>query len=105
MTFLKKLGTVLLKASGIVTPFGPALAALIPGERDDRIIRTVSSDLSQVADIVVLAEAMGQALGQPGSQKLIAATPMVAAMLRMANATQRTTYPQKWYTGVLVMAP
>jgi hypothetical protein len=85
VTFLKKLGTILVKAAAIVTGFGPTLAAVIPGDKDDRIIRIVSRDLGQIADIVVQAEAMGQALGQPGAQKLIAATPMVAQIILQSS--------------------
>lgn len=79
MTFLKKLGSILLKVTEIAVGFSPIVQQLLPGSATT--VATVSKDLAQIADIIVQAEAMGQALGQAGAQKLIAATPMVAQII------------------------
>jgi hypothetical protein len=85
MTFLKKLGEVVLKVTGIVTGFGPGLAAIIPGTKDDVIIQKVSIDLAEIAQIIQQAEVFGQALGLPGAQKLQAAAPAVAQIILQSS--------------------
>jgi hypothetical protein len=79
VTFLKKLGGILVKGIAVAVGFAPMIQQFVPGSTG--IVQTVSKDLAQIADIIVQAEAMGQALGQPGPQKLIAVTPMVAQII------------------------
>ena len=74
MGFLKKLGSILLKATEIITGFAPLLNQVALGG-------AISHDLEQIAGIVVQAEVMGQVLGQPGVQKLMAAAPVVAQVI------------------------
>ena len=81
MKLLKKIGLIVLKATEIVTGFGPGLAAIIPGDKDDRIIQTASADLSQVAGIITQVEVFGAALGIAGPDKLRAAAPAVAQVI------------------------
>ncbi len=81
MTFLKKLGTIVLKVTEIVTGFGPLASMLIPGTKDDKIIQMVSADLVQIASIIAQVEVFGQALGIAGPDKLKAAAPAVAQII------------------------
>lgn len=81
MSWLKKVGSIVLKVSQIVVGFGPTAAALIPGDKDDKIIRVLSADLVQIAGIIQQVEVFGQALGLPGADKLKAASPAVAQII------------------------
>lgn len=83
MTFLKKLGGIILKVTEIALGFAPIVQQMLPGS--SAAVATVSKDLTEIADIIVQAEAMGQALGIPGAQKLIAATPMVAQIVLQSS--------------------
>lgn len=79
--FLKTFGKVVLKGIAIINGFAPTAKALIPGDKDDRIIDIVSQDLAQIADIITTTEAIGQTLNLPGTQKLDAAAPLVAQVI------------------------
>ena len=85
MSFLKKLGQVILNVTGIVTGFGPLIAALIPGNKDDKIIQIVSADLTQIANIIQQVEVFGQALGLPGADKLKGSAPAVAQIILQSS--------------------
>lgn len=67
MTFLAKLGQWILKGTAIVSGFAPIAELAMPNQADK--IQTVSNDLSQIADLVVTAEAFGQAANLTGPQK------------------------------------
>jgi hypothetical protein len=79
LTFLKKAGQIILEGAQIFTGFAPFLTSAIPHSQG--LVTTVSKDLSQVADAVIQAEAIGQALSLPGPQKLQAAAPLVSQIL------------------------
>jgi hypothetical protein len=79
MTFLKKLGSILLRATEIAAGFAPIAQMSFPGQSDK--IQTVSNDLAQIANIIVTVEAVGQSLNLPGAQKLQAAAPQVAQII------------------------
>lgn len=79
LSWLKKAGQVLLKAEEMVVGFGPMAGAIYPQAAP--VIQTVSADLQDIEKIVVQAEAMGQALGLPGAQKIKAAGPIVAQIV------------------------
>jgi hypothetical protein len=83
MTFLKKLGQILLKATEIVAGFQPLIASTFPGVSGP--VQVASRDLAQIADIIAQVEAMGQALGQPGADKLRAAAPLVAQVILQSS--------------------
>lgn len=83
MTLLKKIGDFIVRGIQILAGFSPIAQAALPNQTG--IIQTVSQDLAQVANIIVTAEAMGTALGQPGSMKLVMATPMVAQIILQSS--------------------
>ena len=79
MKFLTKLGQIILKGVEIWAGFAPLVQTAFPNQAGT--IQTVSNDLAQIANIVVETEAVGQALGLAGNQKLQAATPSVAQII------------------------
>jgi hypothetical protein len=79
MTFLKKLGQIILKATEIFAGFAPIVQTEFPGLSGT--VQTVSNDLAQIANIVVAVEAAGQSLNIPGADKLKAAAPQVAQII------------------------
>lgn len=80
MSFLKKLGAVLLKATEIAAGIYPFVPQAQQGT-----YQVVSKDLSEIANLVVEVEAVGQALGQPGAQKYAAAGPLVAQVILQSS--------------------
>ncbi len=82
MNFLKKLGSALLKVTQIVTGFGPLVASVVP--QSSGAINVVTSDLQQIAGVIGTAEAMGQAINAPGTQKLTMAAPLVAQIINQS---------------------
>lgn len=76
MTFLQKLGTILAKTLQIVIGFAPAIQAAIPQASGP--LAVLQDKLQRIADLVVQAEAIGQALGIAGPDKLKGITPLIA---------------------------
>ena len=85
MNFLKKFGTVLLKVVGIAAGFEPLLAPMLPAGAA-ATGGVIVSDLQQISSIVATIEAAFAAVNDPsaktGSQKLQAATPLVAQIIQ-----------------------
>jgi len=67
MTFLKALGQAILKGAAIVGGFAPLVEAAVPGQAAK--IQVVSNDFTQMANLVVQVEAIGQAAGLTGAQR------------------------------------
>ena len=79
MTFLKKLGTILLQTGQVVAgikPFFPILPDNIEGH-----VRRAVDSLEEAAEIIVTVEAVGQALKIAGPDKLKAASPLIANII------------------------
>ena len=83
LSFLKKLGQILLKVTEVITGAGPLIQALVPNAAPT--VRAISSDLAAIAGIIVQVEAVGQILGTPGADKLRAATPLVAQAILQSS--------------------
>lgn len=81
MSFLKKLGTVVLKIVGIASGLLPAIQGAIP---QTATVQTVEDKLNKAFGVIVTAEQMFAATGtaKTGSDKLKAATPFVAALVQ-----------------------
>ena len=79
MTFLKKLGSMILQGLQIVARFEGPVTSTVPGAAN--VIQIVSKDLTQIAQIIADVEVAGQVLGLPGTQKLTAAAPLVAQVV------------------------
>lgn len=104
MTFLKKLGVILLKATEIVTGFGPLISTMVPNS--GAVIREIQSDLAAIANVIVNVEAVGQVLGTPGADKLKAATPLVAQAILQSSlvAHRKIDNPALFQQGAQKMA-
>ena len=79
MTFLAKLGAILVKGAEILIGFGPTAQMLSP--QNAPTITRVTSDLQQFEQAVITAEAVGQALGIPGVEKFKAAAPLISQLV------------------------
>jgi type IV secretory pathway TrbF-like protein len=79
MTFLAKVGSILVKAAAIAAGFAPMISAAVPGAGG--VVQTVVDKLSQVVDAVVQVEGIGQTVGLNGAQKAAAVAPLVAQIL------------------------
>lgn len=85
MTFLKKLGTALAEGIALATGMWPLVSKFFgAGTAASQTASTVVNDLSAVGGIVVQAEAMFQGAGT-GPQKLAAATPLVANVIKTSE--------------------
>ncbi len=79
MKFLSKVGQIIVKGLEIITGLEPMVAAINPSIAGP--VQVVSHDLEQVAAIIQQVEAVGQALGIAGPDKLRGAAPLVAQIL------------------------
>lgn len=91
MTFLKRLGNILIQATSVIAGFGPFVVKTTPTDKDDKALPIVIDTLSHVASLVVTAEAMGQAIQVPGPQK----AKMVAPLIAQAILQSQFAYGQK----------
>ena len=86
LTFLKKLGQVLVKAVGIITGVEPLIAPYLGSAAAPAV--TAVNDLTAIGQVVVQAEALFQptaGTAQTGTQKLAAATPLVANIIKTSE--------------------
>lgn len=84
MTFLKTLGSLIVKGLQIISGFAlPIAQVAAPGTVP--IIQTVVNDLQQIGNIIVQVEAIGQALALTGAQKLTASAPLVAQVIMSSS--------------------
>ena len=84
MTFLKKLGQVLLNVAGIAIGLGPIVGPFL-GSQFGKIADTVINDLTSIGGIVTQVEVIGQATGLTGTQKLQAALPLVSNIIKTSE--------------------
>lgn len=83
-TFLSKLGNFLATAVALATGIGPLVNPFLGGKYSS-IEATVTNDLTQMAQVVISAEAFLQGDGS-GATKLARATPVVLQILRTSQA-------------------
>lgn len=79
MTFLKLIGSLIVKGLAIIEQFQPAVQAMVPNSTG--VIQTVSKDLSEAFQVIVNVEAMGQLSGLSGADKAKAAGPLLAQIV------------------------
>lgn len=82
MSWLKKVGQVVLKITGLWGTVAPLAGRLIPGAGE------VSSIISVIVSVEQLFTAAYGADGKKGSDKLRAATPMVAQLIQASSFFQ-----------------
>ena len=85
MTFLSKLGKVLLKVAEIATGFAPLVNQYIPQTKE--VTPKIEDKLNQALNVVVTAEQMFESAGlqKSGSQKLAAASKFVTQIVQQAD--------------------
>ena len=91
LSFLKKLGQIIVQGSEIIGGFAPILSAAAPKEAG--VITTVSTDLSAMANIVVQVEATSTAIaaatagGTPltSAQKLAMAIALIGPIVNQSS--------------------
>jgi len=83
MTWLKKIGTVILKIIGIWTGFSPLVQAVVPSARE------YIGEVTKITGVITTVEQMfAKVFGvdaKLGSQKLQAATPYVAQIIQASE--------------------
>ena len=82
MSFLKRVGQLIVAGLKIVTPLvfgvGPLVSATNPEAAG--VVAKVEDIFSQLQGIIISTEAVGASLGLSGEQKLTAAAPQVAQL-------------------------
>lgn len=78
MTFLKKLGSAILKGTAIVAGLAPMF---VTSDKSGAVVNTISADLAQIGLVISSMEAVGQSLNLKGPEKLTAAAPQVAQVI------------------------
>lgn len=77
LTFLKKLGGIVLQVGAVVTGLYPLIQPMLGSGKPATIVGTAVNDLSQISKLVIQIEAVGQSLNLTGPQKLQALVPLV----------------------------
>jgi hypothetical protein len=86
MTFLKKLGSVLLKIVGIAAGVGPIVGPLLGSGESAKVTGTIVNDLTSIGSVVTMIEtAFGAVPGSTGAQKLQAAIPLVGNIIKTSE--------------------
>ena len=86
MTFLKKLGVILLKVVGVVAGAEPLIQPLLGSGATATKTATVTNDLTAIGSVVTQIETAFAAIpGSTGAQKLQAATPLVGNIIKTSE--------------------
>jgi hypothetical protein len=86
MTFLKKLGQVLLKIVGIAAGVGPIIEPFLGSGKAATTTTTVVNDLTQIGSVVTTIETAFAAIpNSTGAQKLQAAIPLVGNIIKTSE--------------------
>lgn len=83
MSFLKKLGQIIVTGLEIASGILPLVSQAVPNAAGT--VQTISKDLAEAMQIIVSVEAMGAALGLPGPEKLRAAAPQIEQILMSSS--------------------
>lgn len=86
MTFLKKLGEVVLKIIGIASGVMPLIQPALPASAQG-VVSTVEDKLNKSLGVIVTAEQMFAATGavKAGSAKLQAAKPFISQLMQQTE--------------------
>lgn len=79
MTWLKRIGQIILNGAELAAGIGPFVKIAAP--QSAAVVDTVVSDLQQIKGIIVQVEAIGQAFKVAGPDKLRVAGPLVAQVI------------------------
>ena len=86
MTFLKKLGQILLKVLSIATGVGPIIQPFLGSGKAGTVATTAVNDLTAIGQVVLQIETAFAAVpNSTGAQKLQAAIPLVSNIIRTSE--------------------
>lgn len=86
MTFLKKLGQILISLAGVAAGIGPIIIPFLGSGKAAQVAGTAVNDLTAVASTVVQIETAFAAIpGTTGAQKLAAAIPLVGNIIKTSE--------------------
>lgn len=83
MTFLKKLGMLVVNIAGIAAGVGPLIKPFLGAGKAGQLVETGVNDLTSIASTVVQIEVALQ--GKPGAEKYEAAVLLVGPILRTSQ--------------------
>lgn len=82
LTFLKKLGQILVQGVGVVTGLYPLLQPFLGSGKGNTVAVTAVNDLTQIAQLVIQIEtAFNNVPNSTGAQKLQALVPLVQSII------------------------
>lgn len=104
MSFLAKIGGIVLKGIAIASGFMPLVQQQFP--QTSGAVTQFQGTLSKIAAIVVSIEAIGQLKGLPGAEKAKAAGPLVAQAILTSSLMvgQRIDNPTLFNQGCINIA-
>ena len=86
MTFLKKLGQILLNVVGVAAGVGPIIAPFLGSGKAAAAATTTVNDLTAIGSLVLQIETAFAAVpGSTGAQKLQAAIPLVSNIIKTSE--------------------
>lgn len=86
MTFLKKLGVILVNLAGIAAGIGPIIFPFLGSGKAAAVAGTAVNDLTAIGSVIVQIEAAFAALGNAkGADKLKAAIPLVGNIIKTSE--------------------
>lgn len=107
LTFLKKLGQILVQVAGVATGIGPILLPFLGSGKAGGVVATATNDLTQIAQLVVAIETAFAAVpGSTGQQKLAALVPLVANIISTSQvvAGKKLQNPELFTKGCAEVA-
>lgn len=77
MTFLSRLGGILLQTGAVIAGLKPLFPLIKGGDAIEKFVDKLTNPFKEIIEVIVMMEAIGQALKIPGPDKLKAAAPIV----------------------------
>ncbi len=86
LTFLKKLGTILVNIAGVAVGIGPIIAPFLGSGKAANAVSTGVNDLTAIGSTIVQIEtAFAAVSGSTGAQKLAASIPLVGNIIKTSE--------------------
>lgn len=86
MSFLKKLGQILLSVAGVAAGVGPIVFPFLGSGKSATIAGTVVNDLTAIGSTIATVETAFAAVpGSTGAQKLQAAIPLISNIIKTSQ--------------------
>lgn len=107
LTFLKKLGQILLNVAGVATGIGPIITPFLGSGETAKYVTTGVNDLTSIAQLVVNIETAFAAVpNSTGVQKLQALVPLVANIISTSQVVvgKKIAQPELFTKGCTEVA-